>query len=466
MSLAGSRPNVIMIIVHDLGQYLGCYGAGVRTPQLDAMAGDGVVFDNHFCTAAQCSPSRGSIMTGRMPHNNGLIGLAHIGWELGAQEVTLPMYLRAAGYETHLFGFQHEHAQPERLGYEHVTPGHGALVGAERLSEFLCRRGPQEGPFFINAGWGEPHRPYGQAGYANDDPAKVNPLYWLPDRPGIREDIAGLNGLVYAVDEAVGRVRAALAQSAVADNTLLIFTTDHGLAMPRAKGTCYEPGLKTTFLAHWPGHFEGGQRYGEMISNMDLLPTALDLAGAETPRQVEGQSFLPLLETDAQENGDRHYFPATASARLNVNSENSVCPDFPSPTRYVPHTHLFSEMTWHDQYNPMRAVRTERYKYIRNFGDRPLVYMPADIWEAPGGQAMRDDYYSTRRPAEELYDLQQDPLEQTNLIDDSARAGVAADLRERVSQYMHDSNDILLYGDVPCSIAQRELMQREGWENG
>ena len=428
----GSRPNVIMIIVHDLGQYLGCFGAGVRTPQLDALATDGVVFDNHFCTAAQCSPSRGSIMTGRMPHNNGLIGLAHIGWELGTQEVTLPMYLNAAGYDTHLFGFQHEHPQPERLGYREIKPSGPARDGAANIIELLDQRAPGDRPFFINSGWGEPHRPYGQDGYANDDPADVNPLYWLPDRPGVREDIAGLNGLVYEVDAQVGWVREALANSPHADNTLLVFTTDHGLAMPRAKGTCYDPGLKTTFLAHWPGRFEGGKRYTEMISNMDLLPTVLDLAGAETPTQVEGRSFLPLVEGRGY---DKHEF-------------------------------LFSEMTWHDQYNPMRAVRTERHKYIRNFGDRPLVYMPYDIWTCQAGEAMREDYYSTRRPAEELYDLEADPLEQNNLVADPAHAEVAADLRGRVAQYMHDSNDILLYGDVPPARAQAERMAAENWDNG
>ncbi|MHB8997011.1 MAG: sulfatase family protein [Armatimonadota bacterium] len=434
MSLTGSRPNIVMIIVHDLGQYLGCFGAGIKTPNLDALAGDGVVFDNHFCTAAQCSPSRGSIMTGRMPHNNGLIGLAHIGWQVGSQEITLPMYLNAAGYDTHLFGFQHEHSEPQRLGYQHMIPGRNAAEIAGLVGDFLHERGQsgQERPFFINTGWGEPHRPYGQEGYANDDPADVNPLYWLPDRPGIREDIAGLNGLVYAVDEAVGRVREALATSGLADNTLLVFTTDHGLAMPRAKGTCYEPGLKTTFMAHWPGRIEGGARYGEMISNMDLLPTALDLAGVETPKQVEGRSFLPLVTGE----------------------------------QYQPREYIFSEMTWHDQYNPMRAVRTERYKYIRNFGDRPLVFMPYDIWTGPAGKAMKDDYYSTRRPAEELYDLQADPLEQTNLIDDAAHAAVAEDLRQRVADYMHETNDLLLYGDPPPTRAQAERMDAEKWDNG
>jgi len=173
MSAAGSRPNVLMVIVHDLGQHLGCYGAGINTPNLDALAADGIVFDNHFCTAAQCSPSRGSIMTGRMPHNNGLIGLAHLGWQIGAQEVTLPMYLNAAGYSTHLIGHQHEHPEPARLGYQDIRPGGDARQGAQAVCEFLREwagtswtghapsgtSGATQ-PFFINAGWGEPHRPH------------------------------------------------------------------------------------------------------------------------------------------------------------------------------------------------------------------------------------------------------------------------------------------------------------------
>ncbi|MFO7947323.1 MAG: sulfatase-like hydrolase/transferase, partial [Armatimonadota bacterium] len=101
-----NRPNIVKIIVHDIGQHIGCYGAGVDTPNMDRLAGDGVSFDQYACTAAQCSPSRGSIMTGRYPHQNGLMGLAHIGWEFHPGEKTLPMYMNEAGYETHLFGHQ------------------------------------------------------------------------------------------------------------------------------------------------------------------------------------------------------------------------------------------------------------------------------------------------------------------------------------------------------------------------
>ncbi len=433
--LAGSRPNILMVIVHDLGQHLGCYGAGLQTPNLDAMAAEGVVFTNYCCTAASCSPSRGSMVTGRYPHRNGLIGLAHLGWQLGGQEVTLPMYLNAAGYETHLIGIQHEHPEARRLGYQYTDTGAGdARTCAQRIARFLEDRAAAATgePFYLSSGWSEPHRPYYADGYQRDDPATVTPLPWLPDRPGIREDIAALNGLVYRVDECMGRVREALARTGLAESTLLIFTTDHGLAMPRAKGTCYDPGLKTALLAHWPGHVEGGRTRSELLTNCDLCPTLLELAGMEAPDTLDGRSFLPLWSGDP----------------------------------YEPRDSIFAEMTWHDQYNPMRAIRTVRHKYIRNFGERPLVFIPLDIWRECRDEQVKRDFYATRRPAEELYDLVEDPLEQRNLIDDPCCAAVAAEVRQRVDDWMRETNDFLLYGDAPVSQALLDRWERESWDNG
>lgn len=433
--LPGSRPNILLVIVHDLGQHLGCYGAGLQTPHLDAMAADGVRFTNYCCTAASCSPSRGSIVTGRYPHRHGLIGLAHLGWQLGGQEVTLPMYLNAAGYETHLVGIQHEHSEARRLGYQHLHPQlRSARDCADALVDFLQHRAenPSDRPFYISSGWAEPHRPYYAEGYDRDDPATVTPLPWLPDRPGIREDIGALNGLVYRVDECMGRVREALSRTGLADDTLLLFTTDHGLAMPRAKGTCYDPGLKTALLAHWPGHIEGGRTHHELLTNCDLCPTLLELAGIEAPDTLDGRSFLPLLSGD----------------------------------RYEPRNSIFAEMTWHDQYNPMRAIRTTRHKYIRNFGDRPLVFIPLDIWRECRDEEIKREFYASRRPAEELYDLVEDPLEQRNLIAEPHYADVAAELRRQVDDWMRETNDLLLYGDAPVSQALLDRWERETWDNG
>jgi N-sulfoglucosamine sulfohydrolase len=433
--LTGSRPNILTVIVHDLGQYLGCYGAPVRTPHLDAMAAEGVVFTHYCCSAASCSPSRGSIITGRYPHRNGLIGLAHLGWQLGGQEVTLPMYLNAAGYETRLLGHQHEHPEAQRLGYQHLDTSHGdARSCSDKVIAFLEAQAanPGERPFYVNSGWFEPHRPYGLEGYDNDDPAQVSPLPWLPDLPGIRQDVAGLHGLVYRVDECLGRIREALARTGLAESTLLVFTTDHGLAMPRAKGTCYDPGLKTALLMDWPGHVASGTRREELLTNCDLLPTVLDLAGCKAPGTLDGRTFLPLLTREP----------------------------------YEPRASIFAEMTWHDQYNPMRAIRTTRHKYIRNFGDRPLVFIPLDIYQAPAGQEMKGEYYGQRRPAEELYDLQTDPLEQHNLATDPAHADTLADLRAQVDDWMVETNDPLRYGDSPVSQALLDRWEKERWDNG
>ena len=427
-----SRPNIVFVICHDLGQYVGCLGAPIETPNIDALAGEGVLFSNYCCTAAQCSPSRGSIMTGRYPHCNGLVGLAHLGWEIGANEVTLPMYLNRAGYHTRLIAHQHEHNESPRLGYQvHDDAKNDARSVAEALGEFLRGEAQDGRPFFVSCGITEPHRPYEREGYERDDPETLTPLPYLPDRPGIREDLAGLHGLIWRLDEAVGSMRAALEESGLADNTVFIFTTDHGIAMPRAKGTCYDPGIHTALIVRWPGRFAGGRVQSELLTNCDMLPTLLDLAGAEVPPQVEGRSFLGLLDEDD----------------------------------YEPRADIFCEMTWHDQYNPMRAVRTNRYKYIRNFGRRPLVYMPADIYVGPAGEEMIDDFYNEVRPEEELYDLLADPLEQHNIFDEPEYQSVAWELRARVYTWMVETNDPLLYGDYPPTKAQRERNEERPMDN-
>jgi len=412
------RPNILLFICHDLGRRLGCYGQDVRTPNIDSLAARGVVFTNHFCTAAQCSPSRGSILTGRFPHKNGLMGLAHIGWELHQKEKTLPMYFNEADYSTHLFGLQHESADPRRLGYQHLHlhKGSGAArTAADDVTAFLHeatqRRSP---PFFANVGTQEPHRPYIRPEYPMDDPKRVRPLSYLPDKPGVREDLAGLNGLIWVVDEAVGQIVNALEQTGLAQNTLFIFTTDHGIAMPRAKGTCYDPGVEAALIVHLPGRFARGAHRAELLSNVDLLPTLLDLAGAPLPEGLHGRSFLPLL----------------------------------LGRPYTARDHIFLEMTWHDKYNPMRAVRTDRYKYILNFGDRPLVFLPLDIYLGRAGEEVRDEFYGSSRAEEELYDLKDDPHEQHNLTQDPAHRPVLEEMRARVKGWMQESNDPLLQGPV------------------
>ena len=436
-SIASGRPNVVLVHCHDLGRHLGCYGQEVETPNIDALADDGVQFDEYYCTAPQCSPSRGSIMTGRYPHNHGLMGLAHLGWELNDGEKTLPMYMEDIGYKSALFGFQHEAPwdDPERLGY-HET--HTETTRAREVAEGFIDRLPalaDNGPFFASLGFTEPHREFHvdylpESAYDDYDPDEVEPPSYLPDRPGIRSDIAALRTLITAtVDEAIGEVREGLAEAGIKDETLLIFTTDHGVAMPRAKGTCYDSGLGTALLMHLPDVIQN-EEVDALTSNVDLLPTLLDLLGESPPDRMDGRSFLPLLTGDesAYENRNR----------------------------------IFAEMTWHDRYNPIRAVRTERYKYVRNFWPLPSVFLPTDVIRGDAGAEVIAEYYEATRPVEELYDLREDPNEQQNLasnrtFDQYPEAGnlqnpkyesILSELREELHQWMKLTEDPLLDGVV------------------
>ncbi|MFZ5823549.1 MAG: sulfatase [Bacillota bacterium] len=424
------RPHILMIISHDTGRHLGCYGAAVRTPNLDRLAAEGIRFEQNFCVAAQCSPSRGSLMTGRYPHKNGLIGLAHLGWSMNEDEVCLPQYLTQAGYETHLFGFQHEvpKGRVERLGYQHFhpTPHNFIHEVAPLVEEFLAARaaGADEPPLFLMVGVEETHRNFAQPIYTPDDPAEVVVPPYLPDAPGVREDLAWFQGTVKALDEGVGRILKALADAGLAEETLVVYTTDHGIAFPRAKGMSYDPGLETALIMRWPGRIQPGTVQRRMITHLDFLPTLLEAVGAPRPQNLDGESYLPLLGGGECQTRDS----------------------------------FFLEMTWHDRYNPHRGIRTERFKYIRNFDpDATLVYVPLDIHSGPAGTALPPSFYDKTRPVEELYDLANDPLEQQNLAGDAAYAEVLADLRMRVQRWMEQTNDPLLKGPVAPTPEQARI---------
>ena len=430
------RPNVLLMHAHDLGRHLGCYGAGVETPRIDGLSREGVRFDEYVCTAPQCSPSRGSILTGRYPHNHGLIGLAHLGWSLDADVETLPELLGRAGYATHLFGVQHEDVDPDGLGYDdRWTETDRAREVAGSVGEFLGD--PPERPFFASVGFFEPHRlsryegfRFEDARYDAPDPASVDVPAYLPDCDPVREELAAFEGMVHAVDDAVGRVLDAVDDAGLAEETLVLFTTDHGIAFPRAKGTLYEAGIGTALLVRHPELPSGGVR-GELLSNVDLLPTLLELVGGDAPDDIDGRSFAPLLGGDPDEYGERE--------------------------------RVFLEETFHDKYNPTRGVRTGRYKYVRNFGSLPLVYLPMDVLQSPSGRALYERYYTEERPEEELYDLEADPLEEENLVDDPDHADAAARLRSRLDEWMETTDDPLLRGDVPVPPEHVEKMKTYPW---
>lgn len=421
------KPNILFMISHDTGRYLGSYGHQVSTPELDELAAKGIRFAQYYCPAPQCSPSRGSILTGQYPHNNGLIGLAHLGFTIQEERTTLPKELQKNGYETTLIGFSHETigetqkgvvSSTYNLGYDRYfeIEGSRAPKVAETVTTYLQEKAnnPSEQPFFVNIGFEETHRPFDEYEPYADALDDISVVPYLPDTPNVRRDLALFHGSVKVLDQAVGTIMRALRETGLEDNTIVIYTTDHGIAFPRAKGTLKDAGLETALIVYSPARFGEGKVIADLLCNVDMMPTLLDLAGAPVPEGLDGKSFAPLLE----------------------GKQPKIREDF------------FCELTWHDKYHPMRGIRTERYKYVVNLEDGPQIYMPVDIHKSLSGAEVRTQYYVPNE-AEELYDLQRDPLEEHNLIQDPQYTEVASELRSKVREWMESTDDPLLHGPVP-----------------
>jgi N-sulfoglucosamine sulfohydrolase len=419
-------PHIVQITCHDLGRFLGCYGvATVRTPHLDALAAAGVRFERAFCTSPGCSPSRAALATGRYPHVNGVMGLAHdgFGWDLNPDEQHIAGLLAGHGYQTHLFGLQHVTMRIERLGFDRV---HRRGLGPEVAEdvEAALAAGPFAKPLYLEINLEEPHRPYDQGGVQPDTSAGVTVPPWLPDTEAAREEVAALQGAVHTADTAIGRILAAIDAAGLAATTLVVFTADHGLAMPRAKCTLYDAGIGVALIVRWPaGGLRAGSTASALISNVDVFPTLLEATGVPGPRHVHGRSFLPLVRGDA----------------------------------YVPRDEVYAEKTFHSYYDPMRAIRTDRYKLIRNFETCFLVEVPGDVQLGAIYRTELQRYVPATHPDVEMYDLVADPDEQRNLAGLPETAEIERALDARLWQWMDETGDPLLNGPVPSPAYRRAM---------
>ncbi len=493
--MSQQRPNVLIVITHDTGRHLGCYGRGVETPNLDRLAAEGVMFTQAFCTAPQCSPSRASLLTGMTPHRHGLIGLTHRGFRLNPGVPLLPALLAEAGYTTHLFGFQHEAPEAKALGYQHVyraEGGHSCLHVTPLVLNFLANA-PQ--PFFAMVGFSETHRPFpvrSQARNAGacapdapplcsvaDDEQDVKLPPFLPDAPEIRRDVAELNEAVRRVDNSVGEILDALQKHGWAENTLIIYTTDHGIAFPGAKATLFDPGIEIALLARGPcgadilsascpqdagatvaqassllcpqqagATFRGGKVINALVSNADLAPTILEFVCSQARNAVECREDATSL---------------TLCGLLQTMNGTSLLPLVRGEAERV-HEGVFVEQTYHAAYDPMRGVRTERFKYIRNFAERPW-WLPPNVdngYTKDWYRQHQPEVFQTPRRSELLYDLTHDPLERQNVVDSADYAATLAELREVLERWMQETHDPLLHGDV-LPPAGAKVTSVKGW---
>lgn len=409
------RPNIVYLHSHDTGRYVQPYGHAVATPHLQRLATDGVLFRQAFCAAPTCSPSRAALLTGQAPHSSGMLGLAHRGFTLHDYQQHLLHTLRAAGYRSTLIGVQHLARDPATIGYDEVRAqdDRHVVTVAPAAASFLHNVPAQ--PFFLDVGFFETHREFHPPGLA-EDPRYCLPPAPLPDTPETRADIAAYKASARVLDTGIGQVLDALDASGLAENTLVICTTDHGIAFPAMKCALTDHGIGVLLIVRGPGGFTGGQVYDALVSQIDLFPTLCDLLALLRPSWLQGQSLLPLIR----------------GGREHVN------------------TAIFAEVTYHAAYQPQRAVRTTRWKYIRQFSDRGRPVMPncdgspsKDLW-------LRHGWPQRAVDEEQLYDLIFDPQEARNVAGEASLSPVRSELRDRLEEWMRATGDPLLHGPVPA----------------
>ena len=407
-------PNVLYLHSHDTGRYVEPYGYPVATPNIEQVASQGIVFREAFCASPTCSASRACLLTGQHAQSNGMLGLAHRGWSLHDPSHHLAHTLRRAGYWSALVGEQHITRGEETQGFD-VTPKLAStrVEAVAPAAIRLLEAGPPE-PWFLSVGFFETHRDFFAPSSVRDVLHSL-PSGNLPDDPATRADMAGFKASARSLDHGVGAVLGALDRQGLADDTLVVLTTDHGTPFPGAKATLFDRGIGVMLIVRGPGGFDGGRVVDELVTHLDIYPTLCELAGIEPPGFLQGRSLLPIAR---REPGDLHEA-------------------------------IFAGVTYHAAYEPQRAVRTRRYKYIRRFGERTTPVLPnAD--DSPSKDVLIRYGWADRRLApEQLYDLVFDPGEADNLAGEPDLADVRRELAGRLEAWMWETDDPLLRGDVP-----------------
>lgn len=421
-------PNIVYLHSHDTGRYIQPYGYAVETPAMQRFAEQAALFRNAFCAGPTCSPSRAALLTGQAPHSAGMMGLAHRGWSMNDYSQHLLHTLRGIGYDSALCGVQHIAGKNvggvKAIGYDEVMEfKNGGAGQPHAVRAFLERRRQTRRPFFLSVGFIETHR-RGEWHLPDDSPVGdgryVRAPSPLPDTPATRRDFADYRECVRRLDGYYGRILQSLEDTGLADNTLVIITTDHGIAYPHMKCNLTDHGIGVLLMIRppraWRDTFRAGAVVEPMVSHIDIFPTLCDLLGIDRPPWLQGRSMVPLLrgEIDAL------------------------------------HEAVFSEVTWHAAYEPKRCLRTARYKYIRRFDvDRFAQQVLANCDNSASKTLLVDhDWLSRRRERESLYDLVFDPNEANNLADAPGMGDVLADLRGRLDRWMADTHDPLLQGQV------------------
>ena len=427
-----ARPNVLWIVADDMGAQIGAFGDPLaRTPNLDRLADEGVRYPNAFSTSGVCAPSRVTLMTGMYATSIGAHHMRSING--GYQPVPPPWvktfteYLRAAGYYTSSTG---------KLDYQFSGSFDGApLTNWDEPNGDWSGRAPDQ-PFFAHVTIFDTHesRLFGSRPTQTDADAVVVPPYY-PDTPIVRRDLARHYDNVASLDDRVGQLLDRLDAEGRADDTIVLFFPDNGRGLPRDKRWVYDGGIHQPLIVRWPAHLAPGAVDEQLVSFVDLAPTALALAGVAVPDHMPGRVFLGPRRAPE---------PAFVFAAEDRNDE--------APDR-------------------IRAVRDRRFKYVRNYQPetpygQPIVFRDAlgtmkEIFRLHDAGLLlppADWFYRATKPVEELYDTVDDPFEVENLADRPEHQQRLARMRAALDRWVVETGDL---GATP----EAELAERY-WPGG
>jgi N-sulfoglucosamine sulfohydrolase len=366
------KKNILLLIADDLGRMISSYGqSSMSTPNIDALAREGTLFEMAFTPTASCSPSRSVIYTGMHTHQNGMYGLHHDFHHFMTFKGvdTLPKLLSEAGYRTGIIGKVHvgpEEVYPWEVREESSTRDVSWVAG--RAAAFFDQVAEDDRPFYLTVGFIDPHRDHTRAGFGNQDfpnvprrksaPEDMVVPEFLPDLPEVRLELANYSESVARMDYGVGEILKALRKAGLYEDTLIVFLSDNGAPFINSKTTLFDAGVHLPLIMRMP-NAPAGVRNPNMVSFVDIVPTFLEWAGhtSEDPRRT-GRSFLPIL------------------------SETRLLDDW----QEVYGSHTFHEVT---NYWPTRYLRTPKFKYHRNVAWKLDFPFSADLYSSLTFEAIR-----------------------------------------------------------------------------
>ncbi|MDA0745309.1 MAG: sulfatase [bacterium] len=420
--------NVMLLIADDWSPIAGCYGSPViQMPNVDALAERGTRFTQAFCTTPSCAASRACVLTGHYSHTHGQYGHSHSIHNFHTQRSmpSIPKALGAAGFATGIVGKLHvqpEEVYPWTFDGQRVQGGGRNVQGiAEKVTEFFEHAGDR--PFYLHVGFSDPHRDFGNQGtYPGVEeviytPEEVPVPPFLPDHPAARQELAEYYRAISRLDQGIGMAVRALEAAGRAEDTLIVVMSDHGMPFPGAKGSSFDSGHQCPLIVVRPN--AKAVVCDALVNWCSILPTVLEWCGVDLPEGIPERSLISVLDEVHPEGWDETFF-----------------------------SHSFHEVT---NYYPYRVLRGRKYKYVRNLYPELTTPLPSDLWASPTWQAVRQDGITMmgQRPterflhqdAEELFDIEEDPVEAVNRIDDPDLAEIAEEMRQKVKAFRMETND-------------------------